>query len=301
MSTPGVICGTCNTSEPSLGQLTEHIINKHKDSIDQRCSQCKMPKLVVCYVNTICLQCTDDKTLQDEDGYVLPDSEGLQSNNGKTLQDKDGYVLADVEPIYMPMKDMEGRTAPHSSWASLHVYQDVDPRGTQTEGVSNEGYCGGPSLQPISPPFDPWPTAVATVHSDTSTEPLATNTRGTLGTRGSRSLWLKRGLHKVLPTSTCPLCGIKVLSIRFGIHFEKKHHSYQVVCPLCDVTFVLPSHYRTHMQTVHWDIYDDKGSYCHNVLRMVDYCRLLDKAAEGKARHRNRSAPELASSYYLKG
>ena len=279
MSTPGVICGICNTMEPSLGQLTEHIINKHEDSTNQRCSLCKMPKLVVFYVNTLCLQCTNDKTLQDEDGYELPD----------------------IKPAYVPMKGIERKTASHSSRASLHVYQDVDPRDTQTEAVSNEEYCGVPSLQLTSPPFDPWPTAVATVHPDALTEPVATNTRGTLGTRGSRSLWLKRGLHKVLPTSTCPLCGIKILSIKFGSHFEKKHHSYQVVCPLCDVTFVLPSHYRTHMQTVHWDIYDDKGSYCHNVLRMVDYCRLLDKAAKGKIRHRNRSAPELASSYYLKG
>ena len=86
--------------------------------------------------------------------------------------------------------------------------------------------------------------------------------------------WLKKGLHRIMPTASCPLCGMKILAMSISKHLRKRHQNYQVVCPLCSITFEHPIHYRAHMQTVHWNIYDPDKGYCHNVQRIVDHFRL---------------------------
>jgi hypothetical protein len=314
-------CSLCGSIEPTLIHLAKHIATKHRCQVNQVCFKCNQLKVVAVHADWTCWGCMPNSGAISNASYDLNTLIPAYTPMGEFGQTASNHIADGEEAYVTPNSLAEGgrggiNTDPSPSGmqghpnlvcskvdnpSTTHVYQELTlPRGAPTQGEADPI---GPMLprraqkgKKTKPPFGLWangPLAPATMPGN---EPEQANrVRGPRSPSAAHQGFLN-GLHRVLPSITCPVCGEAMLLMSFSTHFQRKHPDYQVVCPICGITFVSPTHYQAHMRTTHYAIYDEDRGYCHNVMAMVEYRRLMDRVREDKLPHHGdgRSAPELA-------
>ena len=308
-------CGLCGIHVATPQQLSMHLATSHINTVGIACGSCNQPKVVTVQADLTCWNCMPGSAAISNPGYgaTEPAYLALLGNNQTGHDPSTQYEIPTNRAIGSQAASQARSCLPPgpaimasaNNNEEMHVYEAMDeiqtPRYRSSLVQTNSS---GPNA-----PFEAWnhhmPLPVPTTGSigepreaTLSSLPLPTPQRG-----GREDSFLQKGLRRVLPTVLCPLCGEGMLMLNFSSHLQKNHSNYKVVCPICEVTYVRPEHYMAHMKTIHYAVYEENRGYCHNVLKMVDYRRLIDRAVEGRLPYLNsgRSAPEMALTYMRGG